>query len=227
MPMASWIAWLNSCTPLQAMRAPLGCGLQTSALPAASMLMALQASVGSECVTGVMTPMTPNGAYSWSAMPFSPLKASVRRNSTPGMRSAMTSASRSCAPAGRSSSLRAPRGPAARPARCRSCGCTATALRRSSRPRARTRAGPARAAATALTIDLSTPDGDRIPIEERDQREVTHLGSSRLTPEGARIRNPAFDVTPHRYITGIITERGIFRPPYSETLRDACAGVVA
>ena len=90
MPMASWIAWLNSCTPLQAMRAPLGCGLQTRALPAASMLMALQASVGSECVTGVMTPMTPNGAYSCRAMPFSPLKASVRRNSTPGMRSAMT-----------------------------------------------------------------------------------------------------------------------------------------
>ena len=66
MPMASWIAWLNSCTPLQAMRAPLGCGLQTRALPAASMLMALQASVGSECVTGVMTPMTPKGAYSCS-----------------------------------------------------------------------------------------------------------------------------------------------------------------
>src|SRR6476660_2177370 len=80
-------------------------------------------------------------------------------------------------------------------------------------------------AAPLSTIDLATPDGDRIPIEERDQREVTHLGNSRLTPIGAKIRNPAFDVTPHRYITGIITERGIFRPPYSETLRDACAGV--
>ena len=56
---------------------------------AASMLMTLQASVGSECVTGVMTPITPKGAYSCSAMPFSPLKASVRRNSTPGMRSAL------------------------------------------------------------------------------------------------------------------------------------------
>ena len=53
---------LNSCVPLQAMRAPLGCGLQTNALPDASMLMALHASVGSECVTGVMAPMTPNGA---------------------------------------------------------------------------------------------------------------------------------------------------------------------
>jgi methylthioribose-1-phosphate isomerase len=71
------------------------------------------------------------------------------------------------------------------------------------------------------TIDLATPDGEHIPIEERDQREVTHLGSSRLTPIGAKIRNPAFDVTPHRYITGIITEKGIIRPPYTETLRQA------
>ena len=62
-------------------------------------------------------------------------------------------------------------------------------------------------AAPLSTIDLATPDGDSIPIEERDQREVTHLGSARLTPEGAHIRNPAFDVTPHRYITGIITEK--------------------
>jgi methylthioribose-1-phosphate isomerase len=74
-------------------------------------------------------------------------------------------------------------------------------------------------AAPVSTIDLATPDGEHIPIEERDQREVTHIGSSRLTPEGARIRNPAFDVTPHRYITGIITERGIFHPPYAESLR--------
>ena len=74
-------------------------------------------------------------------------------------------------------------------------------------------------AAPLSTIDLSTPDGEHIPIEERDQREVTHFGSSRITPEGARIRNPAFDVTPHRYIAGIITERGIFRPPYVESLR--------
>jgi methylthioribose-1-phosphate isomerase len=78
-------------------------------------------------------------------------------------------------------------------------------------------------AAPLSTIDLSTPDGDRIPIEERDQREVTHLGSSRLTPVGAYIRNPAFDVTPHRYITGIITEKGIFKPPFSESLRAAFA----
>jgi len=78
-------------------------------------------------------------------------------------------------------------------------------------------------AAPLSTIDLATPDGDRIPIEERDQREVTHFGASRVTPIGALIRNPAFDVTPHRYITGIITERGIFRPPYLDTLKSAFA----
>jgi methylthioribose-1-phosphate isomerase len=76
-------------------------------------------------------------------------------------------------------------------------------------------------AAPLSTIDLATPDGDTIPIEERDQREVSHLGSSRITPIGAHIRNPAFDVTPHRYIAGIITERGILRPPFSESLAAA------
>jgi len=79
-------------------------------------------------------------------------------------------------------------------------------------------------AAPLSTIDLSTPDGDHIPIEERDRREITHLGSARLTPEGANIRNPAFDVTPNRYIAGIITEKGIFRPPYSESLPQAFEG---
>ena len=78
-------------------------------------------------------------------------------------------------------------------------------------------------AAPLSTIDLSTPEGDRIPIEERDQREVTHFGTARVTPIGAGIRNPAFDITPHRYIAGIITERGILRPPYSESLKQAFA----
>jgi len=78
-------------------------------------------------------------------------------------------------------------------------------------------------AAPLSTIDLATPDGDHIPIEERDQREVSHLGSSRLAPEGAKFRNLAFDITPHRYISGIITERGIFRPPFSDSLRKAFA----
>src|SRR5688500_15923602 len=73
-------------------------------------------------------------------------------------------------------------------------------------------------AAPISTVDLNTPDGSHIPIEERSDREVTHVGSSRLTPEGARIRNPAFDVTPAKYVTAIVTERGIARPPYAESL---------
>jgi len=73
-------------------------------------------------------------------------------------------------------------------------------------------------AAPASTIDLATPDGTTIPIEERNAREVTHVGSTRLTPEGAHIRNPAFDVTPNRLVTGIITERGLFKAPYTESL---------
>src|SRR3982751_6238681 len=74
-------------------------------------------------------------------------------------------------------------------------------------------------AAPLSTIDLKTPDGDHIPIEERSAREVTHVGSSQLAPVGASVWNPAFDVTPHQYIAGIITERGIFRPPYAESLK--------
>lgn len=76
-------------------------------------------------------------------------------------------------------------------------------------------------AAPLSTIDLDTPDGSRIPIEERNAKEVTHVGGVRLTPEGAGVWNPAFDVTPHQLISGIITERGIFRPPYVESLRVA------
>ncbi|MBI4476603.1 MAG: S-methyl-5-thioribose-1-phosphate isomerase [Acidobacteria bacterium] len=79
-------------------------------------------------------------------------------------------------------------------------------------------------AAPVSTIDLSTPDGAQIPIEERDRREITHLGSSQLTPEGALIRNPAFDVTPSRLVSAIITERGVFRSPYTETLALAMQG---
>jgi methylthioribose-1-phosphate isomerase len=76
-------------------------------------------------------------------------------------------------------------------------------------------------AAPLSTIDLNTPDGASIPIEERNSREVTHLGGSQLTPVGALIRNPAFDVTPCKLITGIITERGIYRAPYTESLKRA------
>jgi methylthioribose-1-phosphate isomerase len=73
-------------------------------------------------------------------------------------------------------------------------------------------------AAPLSTIDLDTPDGSGIPIEERNDREVTHVGTARLTPEGARIRNPAFDVTPAKYVTAIVTEHGIARAPYDQSL---------
>jgi methylthioribose-1-phosphate isomerase len=73
-------------------------------------------------------------------------------------------------------------------------------------------------AAPLSTVDLNTADGSRIPIEERNEREVTHVGSNRLTPDGAQIRNPAFDVTPAQYVTAIITERGIARAPFAESL---------
>jgi methylthioribose-1-phosphate isomerase len=77
------------------------------------------------------------------------------------------------------------------------------------------------------TVDLATPDGSRIPIEERNDKEVTHVGPARVTPEGARIRNPAFDVTPSKYVTAIITERGIARAPYEESLAALVGGVAS
>jgi len=76
-------------------------------------------------------------------------------------------------------------------------------------------------AAPLSTIDLGTPDGTHIPIEERSSKEVTHVRGSQVTPDGALVWNPAFDVTPHRLIAGIITERGIFRSPYIESLKRA------
>jgi methylthioribose-1-phosphate isomerase len=76
-------------------------------------------------------------------------------------------------------------------------------------------------AAPLSTIDLATPDGQHIPIEERNAREVTHVGSSKLAPDGALVWNPAFDVTPGHLIAGIITERGIFRAPYTDSLQRA------
>jgi methylthioribose-1-phosphate isomerase len=76
-------------------------------------------------------------------------------------------------------------------------------------------------AAPLSTIDLKTADGSQIPIEERQAKEVTHIKGAQLAPDGALIWNPAFDVTPHHLIAGIITERGICRPPYIESLRRA------
>ncbi|MGA2635744.1 MAG: S-methyl-5-thioribose-1-phosphate isomerase [Terracidiphilus sp.] len=74
-------------------------------------------------------------------------------------------------------------------------------------------------AAPWSTIDLATPTGDSIPIEERPAVEVTHHGGKQLTPNGVGIANPAFDVTPAKYVTAIITERGVLRAPYAESLR--------
>jgi len=73
-------------------------------------------------------------------------------------------------------------------------------------------------AAPLSTIDLATADGDAIPIEQRNAREMTHLGSTQLAPDGASVWNPAFDVTPHRLVAGIITEKGVARAPYSDSL---------
>jgi methylthioribose-1-phosphate isomerase len=73
-------------------------------------------------------------------------------------------------------------------------------------------------AAPLSTVDLATASGETIPIEERAPEEVTHHGGRRLAPEGIAVRNPAFDVTPHRYVTAIVTEGGVARAPYAESL---------
>src|ERR1039457_5376104 len=75
-------------------------------------------------------------------------------------------------------------------------------------------------AAPWSTIDTATPTGDAIPIEERSAVEVTHHGGKQLTPHGVGVCNPAFDVTPAKYVTAIITARGVLRAPYSESLKE-------
>jgi methylthioribose-1-phosphate isomerase len=74
-------------------------------------------------------------------------------------------------------------------------------------------------AAPISTLDLTLTSGDQIPIEQRAPAEVTHIQGVPVAPEGTQVANPAFDVTPHRYVTAIITERGVARPPYSDALR--------
>jgi methylthioribose-1-phosphate isomerase len=74
-------------------------------------------------------------------------------------------------------------------------------------------------AAPTSTFDLSIPDGSHIPIEERDPEEVRKLQGVPITPENTAVANPAFDVTPNRYVTAIITECGVARPPFIESLR--------
>ncbi len=74
-------------------------------------------------------------------------------------------------------------------------------------------------AAPISTLDLTLASGDEIPIEQRAAAEVTHLQGVPIAPEGTQVANPAFDVTPNRYVTAIITERGVARAPYSESLK--------
>lgn len=74
------------------------------------------------------------------------------------------------------------------------------------------------------TIDLALPSGEAIPIEQRDTAEVTSIGGSAIAPAGVRVANPAFDVTPHAYVTALVTEAGVARPPYTESLPALCAG---
>lgn len=74
-------------------------------------------------------------------------------------------------------------------------------------------------AAPISTVDLECPDGSRIPIEQRNAREVTHIAGRQMVPDGVSIENPAFDVTPAKYIAAIITERGIAREPYGPSLQ--------
>jgi len=74
-------------------------------------------------------------------------------------------------------------------------------------------------AAPISTLDLSIPDGSHIPIEHRDPNEVRSFQGVAVTPLGANVANPAFDVTPNRYVSAIITDRGVARPPYTESLR--------
>jgi len=76
-------------------------------------------------------------------------------------------------------------------------------------------------AAPLSTIDSRIRSGETIPVEERNPREVTHFGNRRMGPEGVAARNPAFDITPARYVSAIITEKGVLRPPYGKSIRQA------
>lgn len=74
-------------------------------------------------------------------------------------------------------------------------------------------------AAPLSTVDMNCPTGEEIPIEERDQREITHVQQIQLAPEGIGVSNYAFDVTPNELVTAIITEMGVARAPYTESLK--------
>jgi methylthioribose-1-phosphate isomerase len=82
-------------------------------------------------------------------------------------------------------------------------------------------------AAPLSTVDLATPNGDVIVIEERSPDEVTNFGGTRIAPADISVRNPAFDVTPARYVSAVITERGVARAPYGESLAALAHGAQA
>ncbi|MFO7631126.1 MAG: S-methyl-5-thioribose-1-phosphate isomerase, partial [Caldilinea sp.] len=86
---------------------------------------------------------------------------------------------------------------------------------------------PVYAVVPTSTIDLNLADGDQIPIEERGDEEVTHIDGAVIAPAGAPVYNPAFDMTPHRYVTAIITEEGVCYPPFDVSLRRAKAAAEA
>ncbi|HLI05261.1 MAG TPA: S-methyl-5-thioribose-1-phosphate isomerase [Ktedonobacteraceae bacterium] len=89
---------------------------------------------------------------------------------------------------------------------------------------ARAHAIPFYVVAPLSTVDLKLPSGEHIPIEQRNPEEVTTVRGTPVAPAGVHVANPAFDVTPHSYVTAIITERGIARPPYDEALRNMFSG---
>ena len=80
---------------------------------------------------------------------------------------------------------------------------------------------PLYVAAPTSTIDMALPDGEHIPIEEREEAEVTHFGGMRIAPRGVKVYAPAFDVTPAALVSAIVTERGILRPPFQTSLAGA------
>jgi methylthioribose-1-phosphate isomerase len=79
-------------------------------------------------------------------------------------------------------------------------------------------------AAPISTLDLTLSTGEQIPIEERGAAEVTHVFGVAVAPVGTAVRNPAFDVTPNRYVTAIITEKGVARAPFEDSLRELAGG---
>jgi methylthioribose-1-phosphate isomerase len=75
-------------------------------------------------------------------------------------------------------------------------------------------------AAPVSSMDMLVSSGDDIPIEERDSNEITHFSGKRIAPDGIRVINPAFDITPNRLVDAIITEKGIIRSPYDKNLKE-------